>query len=263
VHPPAPLAILGVMNETTPATTGRRRPVPEDLFGGRLQDCWLLDLEVVGIVDLAPRLRSLRFASPDLVGFSWTAGQDVMFAVPGTEPPLRRRYTIRRTDPANGTMDVEAVLHGDGPFARWVAAVDTGDRIDGIGPRGVVGVRDAPAHLFVGDESAIPVTFVMAEAVPAGTPVTAVVATEDGTALDLSVPAGVEVVWTTADEAVTVLASIGLPDGVAAYVNGERALVKAAAQVLADRGVPSESIATKPYWRRDQANAGHGEPARD
>ena len=27
-------------------SAGNRRPVPDDLFGGRLKDCFLLDLEV-------------------------------------------------------------------------------------------------------------------------------------------------------------------------------------------------------------------------
>ena len=159
--------------------SGTRRPVPDDQFGGRLRDCYLLDLEVAEVVDAAPRLRSITFASADLVGFTWQPGQDVMLQVPGTDRAVRRRYTIRRGDPEAGTLDIEVVLHGDGPFARWAASAAVGDRVEGIGPRGVITVREGAAHhLFVGDESAIPATFAMVEALPAGTTATVVLATE-------------------------------------------------------------------------------------
>ena len=60
-----------------------------------------------------------------------------MLDVPG-ERAVRRRYTIRRSDPVSGTLDIEVVLHGTGPFARWASHAAVGDRIEGIGPRGVV-----------------------------------------------------------------------------------------------------------------------------
>ena len=90
------------------------------MFGGRLSDCYLLDLEVVEVNDRRPGLRSITFGSPDLIEFTWIAGQDVMLEVPG-DRTVRRRYTIRRSDPVGGTLDIEVVLHGEGPFAFWAA----------------------------------------------------------------------------------------------------------------------------------------------
>jgi hypothetical protein len=60
-------------------TAPTRRPVPAELFGGRLADCFLLDLMVDGVVDHSSRFRTIRFRSTDLLGFEWAPGQDVMF----------------------------------------------------------------------------------------------------------------------------------------------------------------------------------------
>lgn len=245
----------------------RRRPVPADLFGGRLAGCFLLDLEVSRITEPRPGMRALTFTSPDLVGFESQPGQDVMFEVPGS-PGIRRRYTIRRADPAAGTLDIEVVLHGDGPFASWAAGAAVGDRIDGIGPRGVVTLRDdAFHHLFVADTSAIPFTFAMLEALPAGGLATAIIVTESSaTASDEpAVPAGaaVDVRWVTPLDLADRLASAELPHPTAAYVNGERRLVRHVVELLAARGVAADAIASKAYWRHDGANQPHGEPAKD
>jgi NADPH-dependent ferric siderophore reductase len=241
----------------------RRRPVPDTLFGGRLRGAHLLDLEVIEVRDDAPPLRTLRFRSPDLVGFAWEPGQDIMFDVPG-HTDVRRRYTIRRADGAAGTLDIDIVLHGDGPFARWAAGVAVGDHIDGIGPRGAITLRaDAAHHLFVGDESAVPVTFAMLEALPEGATATAVLAASLAGAVVAPDGPHIDLRWTTSADLGSVLAGVALPPATAAYVNGERTLVREVAAALAARGVATDRTSTKPYWRRDQANAAHGEPPKE
>ena len=238
-------------------TEPRRRPVPADLFGGRLADCFLLDLEVVHVADVRPGMRAITFASPDLVGFESRPGQDVMFDVPGAAA-TRRRYTIRRADPVAGTLDIEAVLHGTGPFASWAATAAPGDRIEGIGPRGVVTLRDgASHHLFVADPSAIPFTLAMLDSIPAGTAASAVIVSDGPADPDTD-----RVSWVTPGGLADHLASIALPDGTAAYVNGERRLVRHVVELLVARGVAADAIASKAYWRDDQANQAHGEPAK-
>ena len=223
------------------APSPRRRPVPADLFGGRLADCFLLDLEVACTGEPRPGTRSITFTSPDLFGFESLPGQDVMFEVPGA-PGTRRRYTIRRADPVAGTLDIEVVLHGDGPFAAWAAGAAVGDRIEGIGPRGVVTLNpDATHHLFVADASALPFALAMSESLPPGASATTIDLVESLDGLD----------------------DVPLPTGTAAYVNGERSLVRRAVDVLAARGVPADMIASKAYWRRDEANKPHGEPSKD
>jgi NADPH-dependent ferric siderophore reductase len=238
-------------------TEPRRRPVPADLFGGRLADCFLLDLEVVRVGDVRPGMRSITFASPDLVGFESRPGQDVMLDVPGTEG-TRRRYTIRRADPVGGTLDIEVVLHGTGSFAAWAAGAAPGDRIEGLGPRGVVTLHDdATHHLFVADPSAIPFTLAMLESIPVGAPASAVIVSDEPADRYTD-----RVSWVTPDQVADHLAAIWLPAGTAAYVNGERRLVRHVVELLVARGVAADSIASKAYWRDDQANQAHGEPAK-
>ena len=48
-----------------------------------------------------------------------------------------RSYTARRQDPAAGEVEIDFVLHGDGPAASWAAAAAPG------APRGA-GTRPAP-----------------------------------------------------------------------------------------------------------------------
>ena len=98
----------------------------------------------------------------------------------------------------------------------------------------------------------------MLEGLPAGASGTAVCVTDDGAP---TCPADGDVQWLNAGELAGALAATPLPDGTAAYVNGERALVRDAVAVLQRRGL--ERIASKAYWRRDRANAAHGEPPHD
>lgn len=244
---------------------GTRRPVPDHLFGGRLSSSFLLDLEVAAVRDDRPHVRTITFTSADLIGFAWQPGQDVMFEVPDGVGTTRRRYTIRRANPLVGTLDIEVVLHGVGPFGHWAAAAKVGDRISGIGPRGVVTINDrAEHHLFVADDSAIPFAFAMIEALSPGTTATAIVATDDLASMCSDPPsaAEVDVQWVSPDDLADCLQKVPLEANTAAYVNGERSLVRDATAVLTARGVDRE-IAAKVYWRRDQPNATHGEPAKE
>ncbi len=245
--------------------TARRRPVPDDLFGGRLKGTFLLDLEVAAVKDHTPAFRTITFRSADLVGFEWQPGQDVMFDVPGDTSGMRRRYTIRRADAAAGTVDVDVVLHEHGRFAAWAKAAAPRDRIDAIGPRGAVTVRsDATHHLFVGDASSLGATFAMVEALPAGTTATVVLAIEGDPPVGPPLTAAdLELVWLPEADVAEHLRTVELAEAAVAYVNGERSLVRAAADALTERGMPAETVSTKPYWRRDQPNAAHGEPSKE
>ena len=70
-------------------------------------------------------------------------------------------------------------------------------------------------------------------------------------------------IWASADELADRLRTVRLPDDAAAYVNGERLLVRQATKQLSASGINPEAIAAKAYWRRDQSNAAHGEPANE
>ena len=66
-----------------------------------------------------------------------------------------RSYTARRQDPAAGEVEIDFVLHGDGPAAAWAAAAAPGALL-GVAGAGSLGERPAAHLLLAGDETALP-----------------------------------------------------------------------------------------------------------
>jgi len=251
------------MSERSPART--RRPVPDHMFGGRLRGSYFLDLEVIGADDIAPHVRLITMASPDLHGFEYAPGQDLWFEFPDDDRALRRRYTIRRSDPAEGIADFEIEIHdARGPATCWAAKAELGDHLGAIGPRGGIGLRQtATSHLFVVDDSSMPAAFVMLEALPADTPATALLVTSHG-ARSRPAPTGASatsLVWLDQAEMLERLSDLHPAASTAAYIFGERHLVRTAEELLVGGGLDRDAVASKAYWRRDQPNASHGEPS--
>jgi NADPH-dependent ferric siderophore reductase len=247
--------------------TPTRRPVPDTLFGGRLRDAFLLDLEVVRVEDIAAHVRSITVASTDLLGLHVKAGQDLTIEFPDGSRTVRRRYTIRRADPAAGTANLEFEIHsGGGVAARWASDAKVGSRLEAIGPRGkITVVAESGSHLFVADESSMPAVFAMLEFLSPDATATAVLVTSHGPDSrpgPLS-SADTRLRWIEEAEVPEVIDGLDLRRGIAAYVLGERNLVLSSVDALVAAGVDRGGVASKAYWRRDQPNAAHGEPARD
>jgi len=204
-------------------------------------------------------------ASSDLVGFEYTPGQDLLFEFPGGDLTLRRRYTIRRLDAAAGIADFEIEMHhGRGPATRWAAKAELGEHLEAIGPRGGISLRPtATSHLFVVDDSAMPAAFALLEALPAATPATALLVTSHGVKsrpATAGVPA-TSLVWVDQTGMLEMLSDLHPAADTAAYLFGERHLIRAAEELLIARGLDRDAVASKAYWRRDEPNAEHGEPS--
>jgi NADPH-dependent ferric siderophore reductase len=254
------------------------RATLEDPFAqlsGSLAGTRRLHCEVSNTTQLTPHMHRLELTAPELDGFSYAPGQDVMLLVAAEgNRPLRRRYTIRHLDVGRALLTLDVVLHGEGPGERWVRSARPGDRIEGIGPRGkITAVPDADWHLFMGDESALPAIFAMTEALPGDSVATVVIEVpEAADEQDLLAPARTRLTWLhrlggrpgepglLAGEAAEVEF---LPGRGHAYLLGEAKVVLALREVLGGRGLAAEQMSPKAYWGRGRANAGHGEPARD
>jgi NADPH-dependent ferric siderophore reductase len=169
------------------------------------------------------------------------------------EPPGTARYTIRQLDAAARLLTLDIVRHGDGPGERWVRSARPGDKIEGIGPRGKITTSAAADwHLFIGDESALPGTFAMTEALPPDRPATLVLEIpEESDEQDLAAVASTRISWlhrlgapagdpsALAAEA----AEIELPPGRGhAYLFGEATVVSRLREVLAGRGRPGPDV---------------------
>jgi NADPH-dependent ferric siderophore reductase len=232
-------------------------------------------LEVADNSPLTPGMQQVVFSAPELAGFSYLPGQDVMLLVDvDGGRPVRRRYTIRSLDTQARSLTLGIVRHSDGPGERWVRSAKPGDALEGIGPRGkIFPVADADWHLFVGDFAALPAYLTMAASLPPGTPSTVI--------LEVPGPAdeqppdpreGATVIWRHQDgrpagdpaALVEALTEVTLPPGRGhAYLAGEAKAVLALREVLAARGMDPAHMSPKAYWGRGRANASHGEPPKD
>ncbi len=263
------------MTDAVPAAVVATLEDPFAQLSGPLAGTRKLHLEVTETCELTPHMQRLSLTAPELDGFSYQPGQDIMLLV-GVDGrrPVRRRYTIRQLDTNRLLLTVDVVLHGDGPGERWIRAARPGDRIEGIGPRGkIFPSPEADWHVFMGDEAAMPAILAMTEALPGDADATVVIEVpEPADEQDVLAAARTRVSWlhrlgrpagdptALAAEA----AEVELPPGSGhAYLLGEASVVLRMREILAARGLPPDQVSPKAYWGRGRANAGHGEPARD
>ena len=140
---------------------------------------------------------------------------------------------------------------------------ELGEHLEAIGPRGGIGLRQtATSHFFVVDDSSMPAAFAMLEALPADTPATALLVTSHG-AKSRPASAGApatSLVWLDRAEMLEMLGDLHPASDTAAYLFGERHLVRKAGELLVAGGLDGDAVVSKAYWRRDQPNASHGEP---
>ncbi|WP_345413767.1 siderophore-interacting protein [Actinomycetospora chlora] len=143
-------------------------------------------VEVVDVSDPTPRIRRVRLAG-DLADLPVTGPTDhakLFFPpAPGQEPPEPelsprglvappagaprpyREYTLRRHDPAAGTVDVDLVRHGSGLAGTW--AEDPRGTLWLYGPRSSAVVAPRDWYLLGGDETALPALARWVEQLPA------------------------------------------------------------------------------------------------
>jgi NADPH-dependent ferric siderophore reductase len=242
---------------------------------GSLADTRRLHFEVAASDQLSPHMQRLELTAPELAGFSYQPGQDVMLLVAADgNRPVRRRYTIRYLDRDQRRLTLDIVLHGDGPGERWVRSTRPGDRIEGIGPRGKISPSPAADwHLFMGDEAAMPAILAMTESLPGDCDAAIVLEIPDpDDEQEFSAAARTRTSWLhrlggqAGDPAALAAeaAEVELPPGNGhAYLLGEARVVLRLREILAGRGLAEDQMSPKAYWGRGRANAGHGEPARD
>jgi NADPH-dependent ferric siderophore reductase len=263
------------MADALPESTVAALEDPFRELSGPLAGTIHLDLQVVDSAQITPHMQRLRLTAPQLEGFGYLPGQDVMLLVAADgKRPVRRRYTIRELDQQARLLTLDIVLHGDGPGERWVRSAQPGDRIEGIGPRGKITTSaTADWHLFIADESALPATFVMTEALAPGSAATLILEVpEEDDEQYLPAAASTRISWLhrlgapagDPEALAAEAAEVELPPGRGhAYLLGEAKVVSRLREILAERGLGQDQMSPKAYWGRGRANAGHGEPARD
>lgn len=243
-------------------------------------------LTAVSVTDITPKMRRVRFTG-DMAGFASAGHADhikAFFFPEGVEPkvvpigergaefapgerPEMRDYTPRFWDVAAGWIELDFVLHGDGPASTWAAGAVIGSKLVIGGPRGSLVIPAAfDWYLLAGDETALPALGRRIEELPAGSKVVAVIEVADAseeqhfdTRADLSLhyvhrngaPAG------TTSLILDTIKALTLPTGVAyAYIAGEVAMSQSVRTHLTDeRAFDQQYLKAAGYWRLGTADA--------
>ena len=128
------------------------------------------------IEPIARNMRLVRVESDEIARLAWTPGQHVRVHV-GDRRDRRswlwprdalRAYSVWNHD---GGLELCVFDHDTGgPGARWVRALRTGQRVTFGRPEGSFTLRDAPYHVFAGEETAAVAFGAMLRALPPGAP---------------------------------------------------------------------------------------------
>jgi NADPH-dependent ferric siderophore reductase len=173
-----------------------------------------------------------------------------------------RDYTPRRYDAKAGELDIDFVLHGEGPAATWAAQAKPGQSLYIAGPRGSMIVPDIfDSYLLIGDETALPAIARRVESLPANRSALVVVEIADSSEQQtLLSQAQVDVIWIVRGEQdlVEVTRRLEMPEGkLYAWVATEAALSRKVRRVLLNEfGLEESLVKTVGYWRLNEADNG-------
>jgi len=149
---------------TAPAPTKPRRP--------------RYPATVKRVEHLTPRMVRVTFTSPELADFGWNgpaAHLKLFFGLPPSDAapapdaprPTMRTYTPRRFDRDARELDVDFILHGEGPASEWASQAAVGQTLTVAGPgRNYAVDASADWFLLAGDDTAIPAISTILETLP-------------------------------------------------------------------------------------------------
>ncbi|HEY9102267.1 siderophore-interacting protein [Chitinimonas sp.] len=240
-------------------------------------------LEVSRIRAITPQLVRITFRGEDLQDFVSASFDDhvkLFFPAPGEDKPLlpemgpnglvfpegkrptARDYTPRSYDPVAQELDIEFVLHGEGPATSWAAQAKVGQYLGVGGPRGSLIIpTHFDWHVLIGDESALPAIGRRLEELPAGSIALVVAEVEnDAARIDFNSDARVETHWVyrqdrypgdpaSLEDAVRDLI---LPAGEGyVWAAGESAVIQSIRKHLVeDRAIAKSRIRAASYWKQ-------------
>jgi NADPH-dependent ferric siderophore reductase len=232
-------------------------------------------LEVLRVVDITPRMRRITLGGPELAGFISLGSDDHIkllfpqnaaeqaaldspdFNLRGDGPqPAMRDYTPRRYDLDIGELDIDFVLHGDGPASTWAEQAKVGQHLHIGGPRGSMIVPDIfDSYLLIGDETAIPAIARRLDELPAGRKVLAVIEIANAAEQQpLHSAAEVEVIWVVRgqDDLLETVQNLTLPGGsLYSFVATESKLSRQVRRVLLDTHNVNEAfLKAVGYWQQ-------------
>ncbi len=242
-------------------------------------------LKVLRTHKVTPQLLRVTLGGDDLADFISGSFDDhikVFFPTPGADQPVlpqvgpdgivfpegqprpqARDYTPRRYDTAARELDIEFVLHGDGPASTWAAQAQPGQTLGVGGPRGSFVIpREFDWHLLIGDDTALPAIARRIEELGPEARVIVVAEVADASAqVPLATGPRAEVHWVHRDhepegsQLAPTLRWLSLPEGEGyVWAAGEAAAMREVRQhLVAERGIDKTRIRASAYWKRGNA----------
>jgi NADPH-dependent ferric siderophore reductase len=221
------------------------------------------NLTVVAVDLITPRMLRVTMSAAGLEAMEWLPAQDltvVMTRAAGRD--IRRRYTIAAQ--AADWVQLDIYLHGEGIGTAWARALQPGDAVSAIGPRGKLLLNPgADWHVLIGDETSLPGIHAMLAATDR--PAHVVVEVDDHAEWQPLGPGtrpATRWAWVARDPSEHAGEVLALPaSGIGhAYVTGEAGRVHSWRDQLVRLGFDESAISHKAYWGVGRANATHGEP---
>jgi NADPH-dependent ferric siderophore reductase len=200
-----------------------------------------------------PGQHEVRLPGPGPDGPVWPAGQP---------RPATRTYTPRSYDGAAGTLQVQFLLHGEGPASAWAERAAAGDRLGIAGPGGrPMPAEDGARWIIAGDESAIPAIGTLLDSLPASS-VEAVYVEGAKDATDefelSSWPAVSRLPAEAGDPGAALhgaLTGSQIPAGCQVWVACESAAVRRIRlALLGEHRLDAARLVTRGYWKAGEAN---------
>jgi NADPH-dependent ferric siderophore reductase len=238
-------------------------------------------LEVLRVIDLTPRMRRITLGGPELAGFVSLGTDDhikLLFPQSAAEQaaletlvlgagkdngpmPAMRDYTPRRYDLNTLELDIDFVLHGDGPASTWAEQAKPGQFLHIGGPRGSMVVPDIfDSYLLIGDETALPAIARRLEGLAANRRALVIVEVENGAEQQrLESAAQVNVIWVLReggkDNLLKAVKQLQVPVGnLYAWVATESKVSRQIRRVLLDEhGLNEQFVKAVGYWRLDDS----------
>jgi NADPH-dependent ferric siderophore reductase len=237
-------------------------------------------VEVSRVEVLSPAMRRITLTGAELEGFA-PAGPasyiKLIFPEPGQTEPTRplpdgpravsmRTYTPLAVRPEVLEVDVDFVLHGEGPASTWAAQASVGQVLFLMGPGPGYALDAAtPHHLLIADDSALPAVETILAALPADASAQVlleVIATDEERPLHS--PAQLDVHWLArgtdhraaglpTEKALRALPPIAADARI--YLACEAAAMRRIRKLLTDElGVDRSRIVGRGYWKLDAVN---------
>lgn len=237
-------------------------------------------VEVSRVQVLSPAMRRITLAGAELQGFEVNDPASYMkliFPEPGQAEPVRplpdgpratsmRTYTPLAVRPDAGEVDVDFVLHGEGPASTWAAQAQVGQVLFLMGPGpGYKLDLQADEQVLIGDDSALPAFETILARLPATARVRVLVEVPDaGEERALRSPASLDVQWVVrgadnrdAGKALERALRASHPPSAQSrvYLACEAAAMRRIRQLLtSELGLDRSQIVGRGYWKLGAAN---------